>query len=359
MAELLSVATALPPHHLTRAGTLALLPRLVGSEAAAARFRPVVENSRVERRYFVVPPDDLLRLEGPAGRSEVYEREAVELGEQVSRSALVAASVDPADVGALVSVSCTGYMQPSFDAYLMPRLGISETARRLPITELGCAAGVAGLAMAAALVTSTSCPAALLVSVELCSLCAQTAAPSDAEAIGNLLFGDAAAAVVVSGETRGRGPEVIASRSVLWPNSTEMLGMRLGDTGLRLGISPDLPDAVRRYLPSTLATFLAAAGLSREALSFWIVHPGGPKVLEAVGECLRLGEGDLQPSWDVWQRCGNVSSATVLFILSALRGLAPLRDGALGVMIAFGPGLTCELVLLRAGGWLSEDRGTR
>lgn len=291
---------------------------------------------------------------GVTERTEHYERHVLELGEEVARHALATASVDPADVNIIVSVSCTGYLLPSLDVYLIQHLDLDPSARRLPITELGCSGGVAAMALASTLLDGGSAGVALIVSVELCSLCVQTKEPSDTDVIGNVLFGDAGAAAVVASGQGGHGPAVLASQTVLWPHTTEMLGMRLTDTGFRLVLSPDLPDAVRRHLPPTVRSFLQARAISVGDLSFWIVHPGGPKVLDAVGAGLELPDGLLEPSWNVLERCGNVSSASVFLILNELREHSPPSPGALGMVLAFGPGLSCEMVLLRAQGWLTR-----
>jgi alkylresorcinol/alkylpyrone synthase len=150
------------------------------------------------------------------------------------------------------------------------------------------------------------------------------------------------------------GPEIVASSSVLWPGTADKLGMRLDDSGLRLVLARDLPQAVGRLLPGTVRTFLSRAGVDASAISFWLVHPGGPKVLDAVQAALGLSEGDLRAAWDVWERYGNISSPTLFFIMRALQERDPPAEGALGMMLAFGPGLSCEMVLLRSRGWLGR-----
>jgi alkylresorcinol/alkylpyrone synthase len=246
-------------------------------------------------------------------------------------------------------------MLPSVDAYIMPRLGISSYARRVPVTELGCSAGVGAIGLAAELLHVRP-GNALVLSIELCSSCMQTQDVAPSDVIGNILFADAAGAAVVGLPARHSGPEMLVTRTVLWPDTTDALGMWLSDTGLRLVLSPDLPRIVGERLGPTLDDFLDASRVRRADIGFWIVHPGGPRVLEAVGERLKLSERDLAPSWEVWRDYGNVSSATVFFILQALHARGPIPEGQLGVMMAFGPGLSCELVLLRAGGWLSKPR---
>jgi len=196
----------------------------------------------------------------------------------------------------------------------------------------------------------------LILSVEISSPGIQIAEPSTTDMVANLLFGDAAAATVLSTEKPGTGPQVLASQSTLWLDSLDHLGMRLTDSGLRLVLSPRLPRLVRDRLRPTVTQFLAAQGVALDDVRFWVIHPGGPKILEAVAESLELSDRTTQPTWDVWERYGNLSSATVFFILRRLQEAAPPAPGDLGMMIALGPGITCEMVLLRSAGWLSEHR---
>ncbi len=352
--QMLSVVTHAPTSMLTRDATLALLPTLAGGPDAVDRFRGVVERSRIDKRHVETPVNELQHL-GTGARSKLYEQRLRAIGEDLGRRALNAADIDGTDVSVVVTVSCTGYMLPSVDAYIMPRLGIPAHARRVPVTELGCSAGVGAIGMAAELLRVHP-GHALVISIELCSSCMQTQDVAPSDAIGNILFADAAGAVIIGPRTHRSGPEILATRTVLWPETTDALGMWLSDTGLRLVLSPELPRIVGDRLQPTLQGFLDASGVSQSDVGFWIVHPGGPRVLEAVGERLGLFASDLAASWEVWRDYGNVSSATVFFILRALGARDPIPEGRLGVMMAFGPGLSCELVLLRAGGWLSNAR---
>jgi alkylresorcinol/alkylpyrone synthase len=350
--QILSVETHVPANLLTRDDTLALLSTLAGGPEGAARFRGMVERSRIARRHVETRLDELLHLT-PGDRSRIFERRSCELAETLAARALAAAGLHGRDLGVVVTVSCTGYMLPSVDAYVLPRLGVPPEARRLPITELGCSAGVGGLGVATELLGERT-RHALVVSIELCSSCMQTTDLAPSDVIGNVLFADAAAAAVVGSPHTSLGPAILRSGTALWPETTDALGMRLSDTGLRLVLSPELPGLVARHLPKTLDSFLAAAGVARRDIAFWVVHPGGPRVLEAVAAELGLTDRQVAPSWAIWEAYGNVSSATVFFILQALRAAGSVPEGQLGVMMAFGPGLSCELLLLRSGGWMAS-----
>jgi len=354
MGEVASIACVLPEFTVTQDETRQLLPTLTSDERQAARVGRMLRRTRIERRYLGLPVPTLAALAGVAERTGHFERLRVELGERATREALAGACIEPAAVRTVVTVSSTEYKVPSIEPYLMERIGLAPDVRRVPITDLGCAAGVAGVGLAETFTRASSDGAALVVSVELCSLSVKTRAPDDTDAIGNILFGDAAAAAVVTGAVAGRGPEILGASSVIWPDTTGLLGMRLTDEGFRLTLSAELPQRVRAHLPGSIDAFLGARGLARADLAFWAMHPGGPKVLEAIEASLELPEAAARPTWEAWEEYGNVSSATVFFVLRSLAERHAPPEGSLGLLLAFGPGVSCEMVLLRARGWLAR-----
>ena len=350
MAELLSIAAALPEHVVTLEDTKARIAAHFDDAKTAARYQRMAETTRIAKRHVVLPTAATMGLRTIDERQAHYARWAVDLSETSARAALESAQVAAESIRFVIAVSCTGYMMPSLDVELSHRLGIARTARRLPITELGCSAAVAGVGLARELLQGDGAGGAvLLVSTELSSLCLQTSEPSISDVVGGLLFGDASAAAVVTGADEGRGLRILAGRTVLWPETTRDLGMHLTTTGFRLDLSRHVPRLIRRHLRSTVEEFLTAHGHRLEDVAFWAVHPGGPKLLESIGQSLGLSEAALAPTWRVWERCGNVSSATALLTLGDMIDEG-IRPGALGVMLAPGPGLTCEMVLLRAPG---------
>jgi len=348
MAELLSIAVALPSHTVTLEDTKARIAAHFDDPAAAARYQRMAESTRIAKRHVVLPAVAAMSLRTIEERQTHYARYALELSEVSAKGALQSAGVSPESVRFVIAVSCTGYMMPSLDVHLAHRIGINPAARRVPITELGCSAAVAAVGLARELLQGDQTGGtALVLSTELSSLCLQTSEPSVSDVIGGLLFGDASASVVIAGKDEGRGLRVLASRTVLWPETTHHLGMHLTTTGFRLDLSRHIPRLVRQHLRTTVEEFLAEYGTSLEDVAFWAIHPGGPKLLESIGESLDLSEAALRQTWRVWERCGNVSSATALLILRDLLD-GGLAAGALGMLIAPGPGLSCEMVLLRA-----------
>jgi alkylresorcinol/alkylpyrone synthase len=349
--EIVRVETALPPHRLTAAETKRHLAGYLPPRAAE-RYGRIADATRIRERFTAMPVPDLLRLRTIQERNDAYVPCARELGADVAERALADEPLET--VTTIVSVSCTGYMLPSLDAHLLGRLGLSPATRRVPITELGCSAGVGAVGLAAELLARPSPSRVLVLSVELSSFGAQLAEPSTTDMFANLLFSDGAAAAIVSATVHGRGPEIVATHTALWPDSTDQLGMRLTDGGFRLVLSPFLPRLIQTRLRTLVDEFLARNSVALDDVAFWVVHPGGPKILDAVAASLRLSDRDLAATWETWEASGNLSSATVFFILRRLANSTPPRPGTLGLMLAFGPGVSCEIVLLRAGGWLSD-----
>lgn len=351
MPELLSVTTAVAEHRVSALDTKRQLAESL-SAAAAARFANLVDASRNETRYSVLPLAQLQRLQGVESRNQAYGHHALRIGEAVARAALRRAGVAPQAVTAVVGVSSTGYLMPTLETHLVERLQLSANCRRVPLTQLGCAGGAAGLALASEL-CATASARVLLVSVELPSLSFPAeACPTDI--IASIQFGDGAAAAVISGGTTERGPELVATGSVLFPQTIERDGVTLTSAGLRLQRPRGLADILRRQLGDAVDRFLAQHELHRRDIDFWILHPRNPELLDAAAASLDLPDAALTAARAVWRRSGNLISAAVFHVLDELAAATPPASGRLGMMIAFGAGFGCEMVVLRAAGWLSD-----
>jgi alkylresorcinol/alkylpyrone synthase len=218
----------------------------------------------------------------------------------------------------------------------------------VPIFGLGCVAGAAGIARAADYVRAYPNQIAVLLSVELCSLTWQREDTSVANLISSGLFGDGAAAVVVAGsEVNLAGPTVVATRSSFYPNTEYVMGWDVSEKGFSIVLSPDVPLMVEQHLRPDVDAFLQEQGLRRGDIASWIVHTGGPKVLEAVASALALPEGALDASWESLRKVGNLSSASVLLVLEDFLTRRRGRPGSYSMLAAMGPGFCSELVLLR------------
>jgi alkylresorcinol/alkylpyrone synthase len=304
--------------------------------------------TQVDGRYLALPLEQYpLKSWGEA--NDRWIGAALELGQQAICRAMSQAGVGPEDIGAFFFVSITGVASPSIEGRLINRMGLSPRMKRIPIFGLGCVAGAAGIARAADYVKAFPGEACLLLSVELCSLTVQQDDFSVANLISTGLFGDGAAAVVVGGSELGAttGPNVIRTRSIFYPDTERVMGWDISEKGFQIVLSRDVPEVVRMNLGRDVDEFLADAGLTRADIGSWVIHTGGPKVLEATEEALGLGNGALGASWDCLRKTGNLSSASVLFVLEEVLKNRRPAEGTWGVLAAMGPGFCSELLLLR------------
>jgi alkylresorcinol/alkylpyrone synthase len=314
------------------------------------RIEELHRSVQVGGRYLALPLDEYLPLARFADRNEAFNRVSLEVGELAVRRALDAARLQPRDVDHLFFVTVTGIATPSLDARLMNRLGLRPDVRRTPIFGLGCVAGAAGTARASDVLRAFPDQVAVLLSVELCSLTLQREDVSIANVIASGLFGDGAAAMVLSGADRppaGAAPRVLATRSVFYPDTERIMGWDVVEGGFKVVLSAKVPSLVTEHVRADVDAFLESQGLRRADIRHWIAHTGGPKVLQAFESALQLPPEALRRSWDSLRRTGNLSSASVLFVLSELLAANEARPGDLGMLMAMGPGFCAELVLLR------------
>jgi alkylresorcinol/alkylpyrone synthase len=302
----------------------------------------------VEGRYLALPIEAYDGLTSWGKANDAWIQVAEELGEQALCRALTRGGLSVEDLGAIFFVSVTGVCSPSIDARLVNRMGLPPAIKRIPIFGLGCVAGAAGIARAADYVRAYPAQCAALVSVELCSLTWQRDDLSAANIISSGLFGDgAAAAVIAGGERNGHGPEILSSRSSFYPGTEGVMGWNISEKGFRIVLSPNVPQVVHQYLARDVDAFLAENNLRRSDIESWIMHTGGPKILEATASALELPEGALDASWNSLRKVGNLSSASVLLVLEEFLSRRRPAAGSYSVLAAMGPGFCSELVLLR------------
>jgi len=300
----------------------------------------------VEGRHLSLPIEQYHDVERFGQSNAQWLRVAEELGEEAVTAALAMAGVSKDDVGAMIVVSVTGIASPSLDAHLVNKMGLPLNMRRTPIFGLGCVAGAAGISQATDYVRAYPDRVAVLLSVELCSLTWQRGDVSVANLIASGLFGDGAAAVVIRGD-EGDGPEVVGTESIFFPDTEDAMGWDISEEGFKIVLSSEVPAVIHKYLPGGVDAFLAKHGLKRDDVGSWVMHTGGPKVLEATQESLGLPACTFAASWDSLKRVGNLSSASVLFVLEETMKRRRPAKGTWGVLAAMGPGFCAELVLLR------------
>ena len=339
------MATALPPHRVGQeeAKTFArgMFSRRDGD---IERLLPIFDNVNVDSRYFCVPVEWFERDHGFPEKNALYVEHALDLSEKAASRALDRIGAGPEDVGAVFFVSTTGIATPSLDSKLIFRLGLSEHTRRIPIWGLGCSAGASGLARASEHARLYPDKLVLLVAVELSGLTFQRGDRSRSNLISTSLFADGAAAVLL-GSTGG--PEILGSYSTTWPDTEDVMGWELVETGLKVQLSKSVPAIVQAKFRDNLEEACASLGLDFEELEHFVLHPGGSKVLDAFESVLGLEPGGLATSRDVLRDCGNMSSVTVLFILERFLESREFARGDLGVLSAMGPGFSAEHVFFR------------
>ncbi len=306
------------------------------------------DSMKVDGRFTVEKIEFYENMHQWGQANNCWIKHSVDLGEKALCRALARAGLEPEDLSAIFVTSVTGIAAPSIDARLVNRMGLSRNIKRVPIFGLGCVAGAAGISRAADYVHGYKDQAAALLSIELCSLTLQRDDLSMAHLISALLFGDGAAATIVVGsEVESKGPEIVATKSIFYPDTERVMGWDICEKGFRIVLSPEVPDTVIKHLGHDVDEFLAEQGLTRSDVKSWIMHTGGPKVLEATEVALGVSSKDLEASWNCLRKVGNISSTSVLLVLEDVYMHKRPAPGTLSILAAMGPGFCSELVLLR------------
>jgi alkylresorcinol/alkylpyrone synthase len=342
-----ATATALPPFTITRDDVKVYMGRVFDiPDRRLEAMMTVVDNARVSKRHTIFPLDYTIEPRPLYQTNQEYIEHCVSLGQQAAEECLRRAGLRAEQVDLFITVSCTGFMIPSLDAHLINRMGFRSDVRRMPFTELGCAAGAMSLGRAADFLQAYPGGNVLILSVELPSLTFQRKDITQANLISSILFGDGAAAALVSGDGHG-GPKILTSETYTFPDSLDAMGFDLRDSGFHILLSKDVPEMIGAKIRGLVDGFLDRHAITREQIKGWILHPGGSRLLSNVESALGLCECDTKPSWDVLREVGNLSSATILFILQEWLEKRPLQPNDLAVAAAFGPGFSAEFLLLQ------------
>jgi len=346
------VGCALPDHYYDQDQLLEAFLEFWGRRHFnLGRLAKLHRNVLVGGRHLALTMDEYAEISTFGESNDHWIRVAQAVGARAVQAALEGSGVSVESLGAFFTVTVTGVATPALGARLMNRLKLPVHLKRVPIFGLGCVAGAAGIARAADYVRAFPDQAALLLSVELCSLTVQRDDLSIPNLISTGLFGDGAACAVVVGADhpaarQARGPRVLATRSVFYPDTERVMGWDISEKGFKVVLSADVPRMVADHLRGDLDAFLGEQGLDLADIGSWVCHPGGPKVLEAFESCLELHDGQLQATWDHLAQVGNLSSTSVLMCLrDTLRDHRP-APGTLGLILAMGPAFCSEMVLV-------------
>lgn len=355
--KIIGASSAYPPHYYTQEVLLSALRAYWADQLPhpelLERFH---SRAGVDGRYLSRPLADYYEMKTFGDFNRAWVAAAEELGAKALGKSVEEAGISTEDIGALFFVSVTGVASPSVDALLVNRLKLSPQTKRIPIFGLGCVAGAAGIARAADYVKAYPNQVAALVSVELCSLTIQREDLTIANLVSSGLFGDGAAAVLIAGDdfTRPRTqlsaqprPEIIATRSTFYPGTLDVMGWKVSEKGFEIVLSPEVPKVIRENLAPDTDALLAEHGLTRNDIGAWIMHTGGPRVMEAMQESLGLDQSHLATSWECLRQTGNLSSASVLCVLERFMTDRRPAPGTWSILGAMGPGFCSELVLLR------------
>jgi len=346
--KITSVATQLPPY--TRS-TEEIIPFLkVWLSGQDERYQRKViklfENAGVERRYSIMDAEEVFLKTSFEEKNDIYKRETIKLAEGALTKALNKASLTPTDIDFIITVSCTGIMIPSVDAYLINKLDMKQDIVRLPVTEMGCVAGISGMIYANNFLKANPNKRAVVIAVESPTSTFQIEDYSMVNIVSAAIFGDGCACTVLSSYEEEKGPEIIDEAMYHFYNAEHMMGFELKNTGLQMVLDKEVPETIASHFPKFVHPFLERNDLSIEEVDHLIFHPGGKKIVQTIEEIFGSLGKNIDITKAVLKEYGNMSSATVLYVLERFIDQG-VKKGDIGLMLSFGPGFTAQRLLLK------------
>ncbi len=305
----------------------------------------IFEGAAVDKRYSIMHPEEVFTATSFEEKNNIYKREVVKLAEQSLKKSLEKVNLKPTDLDYIITVSCTGIMIPSMDAYLINSLKMKQNIMRLPVTEMGCAAGVSGIIYAQNFLKSNPNKRAAVVAVEAPTATFQLNDYSMTNIVSAAIFGDGASSVILSSYEEDKGPKIIDEEMYHFYDATEMMGFKLVNTGLQMILDKEVPDKIAAHFPNIIHPFLEKNNLDIAAINHLIFHPGGKKIVQTVEDLFGSLGKNIDDTKEVLRKYGNMSSATVLYVLERFMD-KNLAKGEKGIMLSFGPGFSAQRVLL-------------
>ncbi len=345
--KIVTVAKQLPKYSRTTEEIIPFLDAwLVGQEDRFIRkVKKIFEGAAVSKRYSIMDPIEVFTHTSFAERNDIYVREVIDLGEKVLEKALKKANWKPEELDYIITVSCTGIMIPSLDAYLINSLKLRQDIVRLPVTEMGCAAGISGIIYAKNFLQANPGKKAAVIAVESPTATFQLDDFSMANIVSAAIFGDGAACVLVSSCEDETGPEIIADQMYHFYDNIHMMGFKLTNSGLQMVLDIEVPDTIASHFPDIIHPFLEKNQIKIEDIDHLIFHPGGKKIVQTVEALFSDLGKNIDDTKEVLKLYGNMSSATVLYVLERFMDNYP-KKGSKGLMLSFGPGFSAQRILL-------------
>jgi len=345
--KIIAAAKELPKYSRKTEDILPLIDGwLAGQEDRfVKKVKKIFEGAAVEKRYSIMDPEEVFTATSFEEKNDIYSREAILLGEQVLKNALQKAQWEPETIDYIITVSCTGIMIPSLDAYLVNKMRLRQDIVRLPVTEMGCAAGISGIIYAANFLKANPNKRAAVIAVESPTATFQLNDYSMSNIVSAAIFGDGAACCLLSSYEGDCGPKIIDEQMYHFYDAEHMMGFKLTNSGLQMVLDIDVPDTIASHFGDIINPFLERNNLLISDINHLIFHPGGKKIINTVEELFKDMGKNIDDTKEVLRLYGNMSSATVLYVLERIMDKNP-SQGERGVMLSFGPGFSAQRVLL-------------
>jgi alkylresorcinol/alkylpyrone synthase len=346
--KIITAAKQLPQYSRTTADILPLLDGWLDGqdERFIKKVKKIFEGAAVDVRYSIMDPEEVFTATSFEEKNDIYIREVIKLGEQVLDNALNKAGWEAQSIDYIITVSCTGIMIPSLDAYLINKMKLRQDIVRLPVTEMGCAAGISGIIYAKNFLKANPGKRAAVIAVESPTATFQLDDFSMPNIVSAAIFGDGAACCLLSSHDDDDGPEIIDEQMYHFYDAEHMMGFKLTNSGLQMVLDIEVPDTIASHFGDIIHPFLQRNNLTIEDIDHLIFHPGGKKIVQTVEELFSGLGKNIDDTKQVLKQYGNMSSATVLYVLERIMDSNP-KKGERGVMLSFGPGFSAQRVLLQ------------